>query len=138
MSKLVIKVFTTFDEQMQILEERKLNFSNLKEKDKMRNYLVKFGYRNLITEYSSHFMISFDLNMKQYTQNVYASHIMNLFELDINISEILLSKIFEIERRLSTSISYCLMQHYKMKYPVMNNGLLLTLKDEEIADIFTS
>jgi hypothetical protein len=136
MIKDLLKEFKTFDEQINILDERALKFSNLQEKERMNKYLAKFGYRNVVTDFCEPFMVSFDLNSKKFDDKITASNLMDLVDLDINIGQVLLSKIFEIERKLSTSIAYYVMQDFKDEIPMMKNGLISKLKENELKQIF--
>lgn len=123
--------FKTFDEQIKLLESRNLTISN---KAKLKNYLMKYNYENIINNYNKFFF--YNEQSKRYKNGVTSCGIINLFNYDRKISMLVLNEILDIEREVATAIVYLLPSEYRNILPQMEYGQILLLNNEEWKLIF--
>lgn len=97
----VTKEFKTLDEQIAILDSRHLKFKN---KKKAKKLLGKYNYFDVINGFES-ILLKKNVPNKEY-DNVYFEDFKDLFFFDMRLKKYTLFKIFDIESRLRTSISY--------------------------------
>lgn len=98
-----LKKFKTWDEQIELLKSRNLIIKN---KSKLKLYLQKYNYQNFINAYNDPFMLNFDRNTNKYRDDVDSEHIINLFNFDRTISSYIFKYLQNIERELSSIITY--------------------------------
>ena len=104
------KSFKTFDEQIELLKSRGLNIVS---DSKIKIYLQRYNYQNFINGYNDSFMIIFDRSTNKYIQGAKSSNIIDLFNFDRTLSGYLLTNLQNIERQLSTALTYVLGQELK-------------------------
>lgn len=73
--------FTTIDQQIQLLEDRKLIFRS---KEYAKQILSMYGYYNVINGYKDNYVISVD-GEEQYKEGVTFEQIVSLFSMDHSI-----------------------------------------------------
>ena len=93
-----IKKFTTFEEQLQIIEDKGFKISD---KDKCLNFLKRVNYYNI-----SAYFIPFKNKDGSYKQDIDFKHIYKMYEFDRKIRSLIFSIIEEIELYLRTQLSY--------------------------------
>lgn len=98
-----LKKFKTWDEQIELLKSRNLIIKN---ESKLKLYLQKYNYQNFINAYNDPFMLNFDRNTNKYRDDVDSEHIINLFNFDRTISSYIFKYLQNIERELSSIITY--------------------------------
>lgn len=103
----VTKDFKTIDEQIAILDSRHLKF---KSKKKAAELLGRYNYFDLINGFES-MLLKQNVPNKEY-ENVYFEDFRDLFFFDMKLKKYTLSKIFDIESRLRTSIAYNFAETY--------------------------
>lgn len=128
-------IFLNIDKQINHLKENKLNIDKI---DIFKWYISNFNYKNIISGYNLFFKINNDKKSTFYKQNINSSMIIELFNIDRMISKVVLSDILSIERKLSTLISYVLMENLtKMRDSTkFVDGLILNWLDDDILLIF--
>ncbi len=96
------KIFKTIDEQIELLQSRKLNIKN---KENAKEILLNNNYYYLINGYKDLF-----LNRNAKTETFYGGttleEIYSLYEFDRKIRIIFLEYILLIERKIDTYIAY--------------------------------
>lgn len=97
----ITKDFKTIEEQITLLDDRKLKFKNRK---KAANLLKKYNYFDMINGFES-ILLKKNSSVKLY-QGVYFEDFVDLFFFDMKLKKYTLFKIFDIESRLRTSIAY--------------------------------
>lgn len=111
----ITKPFLTIEEQIQHLEHnRNLTINNSK---KLVFYLSNYNFQNIINGYNDPFMKGFRRQNNQFLNDVNEDAIIELFNFDRTISNLLLSNIQNIERKFNTSFCYIVAQ-------IMNNNNL--------------
>lgn len=95
------KEFKTIDEQISLLLERGLKFKN---KKKAAKILSQYNYFDVINGFES-ILLNKNLAYKEY-KNIYFEDFRDLFFFDMKLKKYTLFKIFDVEARLRTSISY--------------------------------
>lgn len=98
---LITKEFKTFDEQIAGLVGRKLKF---KSKSKAKKILQKYNYFDIVNGFETILLKSGILG-KEY-ENVYFEDFYELYKFDMNLKKYTLFKVFDVESRMRTSISY--------------------------------
>lgn len=94
------KSFRTIDEQVELLDGRKLKF---KDKEKSKRILLKYNYFDVINGFESIFLKT--RRPKTY-DNVYFEDFYDSFIFDLNLKNYTLLAILKLESNLRTSISY--------------------------------
>lgn len=97
------KTFKTFDEQIELLRQKGLSIND---ENKFKWYLKSFNYQNFINGYNDFFMVNNDRKNDKYKLESNSNGIIELFNFDRNISKWILGDIQNIERKISTSLSY--------------------------------
>ncbi len=97
----VTKEFKTIDEQISGLLGRGLKFKN---KEKAAKVLSQYNYFDVINGFES-ILLKKSVPNKEY-ENVYFEDFRDLFFFDMKLKKYTLFKIFDVEARLRTSISY--------------------------------
>lgn len=115
------KPFKTLDEQIELLKQRGLTIVNI---TRFKIYLQKYNYHNFINGYNDAFMINFDRSSNKYINGTKSSNIIDLFNFDRTLSGYLLTNLQNIERQLSSALTYILGQELKNQ-----NVLCCTLLD---------
>lgn len=111
----ITKPFLTIEKQIQHLEHnRNLTINNSK---KLEFYLSNYNFQNIINGYNDPFMKGFRRQNNQFLDDINENAIIDLFNFDRSISNLLLSNIQNIERKFNTSFCYIVAQ-------VMNNNNL--------------
>jgi abortive infection bacteriophage resistance protein len=109
MSKNTIKKFLTIDEQ---IEHLKKDYKLVVNDERLfKRFLRKFNYSRLIYDYG----IAIRNNFGMFLPNTNSTDIINVYNFDTVIKERLLSKIFNIEKRLGTAIAYYVAKEMKNK-----------------------
>ena len=102
-----IKTFATYEERIQILKDRKLKIRNEK---KAVEFLQKYNYFDVINGFEA-ILLEKGTKNKEY-KDVYFEDFKELYNFDRLLREKTATKIFDIESRIRTSISY----HFAKKY----------------------
>lgn len=122
------KPFKTFDEQIDILEERKLTVKN---PNKLKWYLQTFNYQNFISGYNDPFMQNFTRSTNVYREDASDLAIIDLFNFDRSLSSLLFSNIKQVESQLNTAITHEIARVLnENNYP--NGNILKALEDTNI------
>lgn len=100
------KEFKTYDEQIEILKNRNLSFTN---EDAAKQALKEFGYFNIINRYKDPFI---DDNSIHEHFNTSFDSIYMLFRVDTALRNLLLPHITDVERRLKASIAHHFSEQY--------------------------
>lgn len=132
---MIEKEYKTIEEQIKILEDRKLIISDKKEEESLKTYLLEYGYERVITGSNSLFKTSNE-NKDDYDENSRADHLMMAFDIDRNISiEIFkfLSKSGEI--KINTIIANTIAGILSEKQ-LQENGLIFGINDKDYQIIF--
>ena len=106
------KPFKTIDEQIELLKSRGLKIVSI---HRFKIYLQKYNYHNFINGYNDAFMINFDRSSNKYITGVESSNIIDLFNFDRTLSGYLLTNLQNIERQLSSALTYILGQELKQQ-----------------------
>ncbi len=101
------KKFKTVREQISCLEKRKLKFKN---KVNAEIILKKYNYFDVVNGFES-LLLKVSKSNKEY-ENIWFEDFEKLFFFDMRLKETTLSKIFDIESRLRTSIAYNFAETY--------------------------
>lgn len=102
------KPFLTIKEQIKhLIQNRNLTVNNSK---KLEFYLSNYNFQNIINGYNDPFMKGFRRANNQFLDNVNQDSIIELFNFDRSISNLLLSNIQNIERKFNTSFCYIVAQ----------------------------
>ena len=122
------KPYTTYEEQVKILDNKKLI---IKEKERVIYLLKKCGYFGLITGYKHPFKGK-DGNYKKHTtiDDIYA-----LYQYDMELRELFLRYILVIENKLKSLISYSFCEKYgdlESDYLNVTNFDYISSKQEDI------
>jgi len=96
----VTKEFKTIEQQIAILEARRLKFKNRKRAEKI---LRSYNYFDIINGFET--ILLKKANIKEY-ENVYFEDFWDLYKFDMRLKRLTLFKIFDIESRLRTAIAY--------------------------------
>ena len=110
MERLVMpetKEFKTIEQQINALDERKLKFKN---KTKAREILSKYNYFDIINGFET-ILLQPETAIKEY-KNVYFEDFWDLYKFDMKLKKQTLFKVFDIESRMRTAISY----HFTSEY----------------------
>lgn len=97
----ITKEFKTIEQQISVLEARKLKFKN---KKKAANILSKYNYFDIINGFET-ILLQPGTVKKEY-KNVYFEDFRDLYKFDMKLKKQTLFKVFDIESRMRTSISY--------------------------------
>lgn len=108
------KVFLTYDQQIQLLQEKGLL---IKDKIDAKKKLEDIGYYKLINAYKHHFMFSVkdsDGNVidKKYYENVSIDDIYQLYVFDTALKSIVFKATTIAETKLKSKLSYFISEHY--------------------------
>ena len=109
------KSFATYEKRIQILKDRKLKFRN---DQKAIEFLQKYNYFDVINGFET-ILLEKGTEKKEY-KSVYFEDFKELYNFDKALREKTASKIFDIESRIRTSISY----HFAQKYCCSKNETL--------------
>lgn len=96
------KEFRNVYKQIRLLKEREVKFTNLQD---TKNQLMHKSYFNLINGFETLLLNDPKNPPKKYTNTNFQDFI-DLYEFDLHLSSIILSKISEFETKLKTSIAY--------------------------------
>lgn len=99
-----VKKFLTFEEQLQIIEDKGFKISDKKE---CLNFLKRVNYYNI-----SAYFIPFKNKDGSYKQDIDFKHIYKMYEFDRKIRSLIFSIIEEIELFLRIQLSYYFASHY--------------------------
>lgn len=98
------KPFLSIDEQIKHLKEnRNLKIIN---KKKLKTYLSYYNFQNFINAYNDPFMMGFRRSNNLFIDGVNENAIIDLFNFDRTVSNLLLSNIQNIERMFNTAFCY--------------------------------
>lgn len=97
----VVKEFKTFEEQIDILKQRGLKFAN---QNKAIDMLGKYNYFDVVNGFES--ILKVPMSSQKVYDDVYFEDFSDLYYFDMELKKHTLRKIFDIESRLRTSISY--------------------------------
>lgn len=112
------KPFKTYNEQIALLEERGIDFSQEDSKSYAKKKLQRIGYYNLINGYS--FMFKESANT--YKQGTTVNEIFNLYNFDDKLRSICLEFILPIETNIKSLIAYYFPKaHPETNYLVYSN-----------------
>lgn len=125
------KKFLTYDEQIERLEKtRKLKIVDRK---KFLLYLKKYNYENFVNCYSKYLI---NKDTREFIEGVTSNTLISIFEYDRNISSILLPTILELERHITTTISYVIPKIWMNSIIGIKSGDILNLSHEDFQKIF--
>lgn len=97
------KPFKNFKEQINILNnDEKLNIDNDSSYERLLYYLKKFNMQKVIDGYNKPFFQD-NNRTKKYWHNVDSNMILDFFDFENNISNLLIKSILKIEVKLNTS-----------------------------------
>lgn len=109
-----MKPFKTLDEQIEILEDRNLVFTN---KEEAKDYLLHNNYYNIINCYSKYFLSS---NGK-YIDNTDFKNITDVHHFDKNIKSTFFTYLIESEKTFKSIFAYRYSEYFKdMRYPYLD------------------
>lgn len=97
----ITKEFKTIEQQVTVLEGRKLKFRN---KKKAREILSKYNYFDIINGFET-ILLQPGKATKEY-KNVYFEDFWDLYKFDMKLKKQTLFKVLDIKSRMRTSISY--------------------------------
>lgn len=96
------KEFTTFEQQIKILKNRKLTFCNVE----MANHLLRrFGYYNIINGYKEPFIDIID-GEEVYKKGVSFEQIFSLYCMDRKLRTHVMASMLEVEDTLRTAVAH--------------------------------
>ncbi|MCQ2081897.1 MAG: Abi family protein [Lachnospiraceae bacterium] len=104
----VDKPFKTIDEQINILEHRKLKFRN---REHAKIVLRKYNYFDVVNGFDTLLLKKNGGASKEF-ENAYFEDLLDLYNFDFQLKKVTLFKIFSIESRLRTSIAYNFTESY--------------------------
>lgn len=90
-----MKPFKDFDSQIQLLADRNLNIDS---KNNLREYLENYSYQRVINGYNDPFFLNYDRRTNWYEDTAKSSMILNLFDLDFYIKQLLWKYVIKIEK----------------------------------------
>ncbi|MDE6473445.1 MAG: Abi family protein, partial [Ureaplasma sp.] len=125
------KEHLTIEQQIELLKCRNLKINNV---SKTKWYLERYNYQLIINGYNDPFIKSFDRRKNLYDYDSSFESIIELFDYDRMISDIILSEIQNIERTLSHKIAYIISEEmftYKQK-----NGKIFKIDDKLFKILF--
>ena len=136
----MVKEFTTFEEQIDILKNRGLIFLN---EEAALVSLRRFGYYNIINGYKDNFIVVKD-GEERYKEDVTFEQIYSLFQCDRKIRSYLIEAMLEVEELLRNAVAHTIAEEFgasqdqyliKSNYRTgtARNG---TFKRDEILDKF--
>lgn len=125
------KKHLTIDQQIELLKSRNLKINNVL---KTKWYLERYNYQLIINGYNDPFMESFDRRKNLYDYNSSFESIIELFDYDRMISNIILSEIQNIERTLSHKIAHIISE--KMNLHKKENGKILKIDKQFFKILF--
>lgn len=103
MKNLYSKKFKTLDQQIELLEERGLNF---KDKNLARQILLEKNYFDIINGFETLLLKDPKGKKKEYESGVYFDHFLELYNFDKELNSTVLKAIDVFETRLKSSIAY--------------------------------
>ncbi len=98
-------------------------------------YLKRYNYENFVNNYSK-FLINKDT--REFIVGVSSDTLISLFDFDRTIGLILLKPILEIERIITTTISYIIPKIFINHYKTLKNGNIFLLNNKEFRNIFSN
>lgn len=105
------KTFKTYDEQLDILEKRGIDFSKRRERKKCKNIIQRIGYYKLINGYKAPFLDR-SSSEEKYLNGTEIGEIYALYAFDQSLREIFLRYILRVETNIKTLIAYTISENY--------------------------
>ncbi|VEU75309.1 Uncharacterised protein (plasmid) [Mycoplasmopsis maculosa] len=103
MNKNNLKSLLSFDEQIEFLENKGINWETDFEKNRFKLYLMNYGYNHLV--YKWKWLLSHkDKSNGWYFLNAKSSNLIDLFNCDRTVSKLILTNIQNIEIKLRNAI----------------------------------
>lgn len=130
--------FLSIDEQISLLQdERHLEIPS---KNRFSYYLKSYNFENIIKRYDRFFLLEKQSGYK-YQKGVTSEDIIDIFNFDRAISQMILPNLLNIERKLATAISTVLCEKFtnqtsKNYIREMEKGLLLNISSRDFSFIF--
>lgn len=121
------------DEWIEILKKNNLNIID---GNKFKWYIESYNFFNFVKKYSAPLCINNDANKNYYKSNSNSQMIIELFNIDRNLSNIILSDIFSIERKLSTVICKELIFQNEKSIPEISYCKFSDLSNYQIKKLF--
>ena len=109
MPQKIVAEFTTIDEQIEILKQRHLLFTNEQE---AKEVLQTYGYYNLINGYKEPYVYLDENGKEFYKDGVYFEQIYSLFQLDSKLRYSILTSMLALEEHLRSVTSYVIGEHF--------------------------
>lgn len=128
----IAKPFKTFEEQVNILEKENLIISN---KERLINYLTEFNFQKVIDGSNNPFLEEHkrhtnNKNQQEYIKDITSDDVLNFFDYNMQVSDILIKEILRFENRINTSICYHVLEKMKNFSPS-----LLQVPDEALCNL---
>ena len=126
-----MKEFKNYQEQIEILKSRGIQFNSIDEEHDAVNILKEFGYYNLINGYKEMFLEHHRDNSDIYLPNTKLTEIRDLYIFDRQLREIFLKYILQVEVTLKSYISYTFSEQYGHENYLVYNNFDTTSKDAD-------
>lgn len=126
------KPFKTFEEQVELLKSRKLKIINEKE---TISWLKSFNYQNIINGFNDPFFVNHKRD-NDYLDTANSQMIYDLFKFNRDISLCLISDLHLIEMRLSTAISYKILEFINDRY--LGKSSFSNLSESDMKTLFSN
>ena len=101
MNEIKYKKYLDIDEQIELLQSRKLKITD---SDKLRYYLQKYSYHDFVNGYNDFLFLNENRKLNIYKNNASEVELISIFNFDRGISSIILNSILDFERSLSQQI----------------------------------
>lgn len=101
MNEVKYKKYLSVDEQIKLLQERKLNIKDL---GLLKYYLQKYSYQDFVNGYNDFLFLNEDRKSNIYKNNASEVELISIFNFDRGISSIILNSVLDFERSLSKQI----------------------------------
>ncbi len=114
-----MKPFTTIDEQVKILKDRKLKFIN---EEAAKINLISYGYYEIVNGYKDYLLLSTDPD--EFKDGATFEHLFSLYTMDKDLQSAVVNATLEYELMLKATMSYVIGETYtsdQNKYLVAKN-----------------
>lgn len=121
------KEFKTYDELINVLKNRGMDFPDLESEEYAKNLLSKIGYYRLINGYSKPFLLS--ISPDKYKSGTSIKEIHSLYQFDENLRRIFLKYTLIVENNVKSLVAYHFSEKYGHKNYLLYNNFDTSLKD---------
>ncbi len=126
------KKYLNIDEQIKLLKNRNLI---IKDENKFKYYLKNFSYHNFVNGYNDLLFKNEDRKTNKYKKNASSDDLIEIFNLDRQFSNLILTNILEFERKVSSFLIDLICNRIKNK-SIDVFGCVLNWNNSIISSIF--